>query len=215
MSLFRQLWLAVILVTLTSFIGSFAVSMLSTRSYLEQQLHRKNVDSANSLALTISQLSKDPVTVGLPITAMFESGQYETISITSPDGKVIVERMQDRIDTTVPEWFIDFFPIHAEAGRAPVSDSWMQFGVIKVVGHTRLAHQALWEQTEALIIWFLVAGVFGGLIGMLILYRIKKPLAAMVDQADAITERRFLTISEPSIPELRSIARATNDLIRR
>lgn len=215
MSLFRQLWLAVILVTLTSFIGSFAVSILSTRSYLEQQLQRKNIDSANSLALTISPLSKDPVTIGLPIAAMFDSGQYEAISITSPDGKVIAERMQDRIDPAVPEWFIDFFPIHADPGRAQISDSWMQFGVIKVASHTSLAYQALWEQAENLMFWFLAAGAFGGLIGMLILYRIKRPLAAMVDQADAITERRFLTISEPRIPELRSIARATNDLIRR
>ncbi|SCY72885.1 diguanylate cyclase/phosphodiesterase [Nitrosospira sp. Nl5] len=215
MSLFRQLWLAVILVTLTSFIGSFAVSMHSTRSYLEQQLHRKNIDSANFLALTISQLSKDPVTIALQIAALFDSGQYESISITSPDGKVIAERMQDRIDTTIPEWFIDFFPISAEAGRAQISDSWMQFGVIKVVSHTHLAYQALWEQTENLILWFLVTGTFGGLIGVLILYRIKRPLAAMVDQADAITERRFLTISEPRVPELRSIARATNDLVRR
>ena len=37
----------------------------------------------------------------------------------------------------------------------------------------------------------------------------------MVDQAEAITERHFLTISEPRIPELRSIARATNDMVRR
>lgn len=215
MSLFRQLWLAVILVTLTSFIGSFAVSMQSTRSYLEQQLHRKNIDSANSLALSISQLSKDPTTIGLQITALFDSGQYETISITSPDGTVVAERAQDRIDTTVPGWFIDLFPIQAEAGRAQISDSWMQFGVVKVVSHTHLAHQALWEQTETLIIWFLMAGALSGLIGMLILHRIKRPLAAMVGQAEAITERRFLTISEPRIPELRSIARAINDLVRR
>lgn len=215
MSLFRQLWLAVILVTLTSFIGSFAVSMQSTRSYLEQQLHRKNVDSANSLALSISQLSKDPTTIGLQISALFDSGQYETISITSPDGTVVAERAQDRVDTAVPGWFIDLFPIQAEAGRAQISDSWMQFGVVKVVSQTHLAHQALWEQTETLIIWFLIAGALSGLIGMLILHRIKRPLAAMVAQAEAITERRFLTISEPRIPELRSVARAINDLVRR
>ena len=95
MSLFRQLWLAVILVTLTSFTGSFAVSMLSTRSYLEQQLQRKNIDNANSLALSLSQLSKDSVTIGLQIAALFDNGQYESISITSPDGKVIAERMQN------------------------------------------------------------------------------------------------------------------------
>ncbi|MEP6606226.1 MAG: LapD/MoxY N-terminal periplasmic domain-containing protein, partial [Nitrosospira sp.] len=215
MSLFRQLWLAVILVTLTSFIGSFAASMLSTRSYLEQQLHRKNIDSANSLALSISQLSKDPVTIGLQVAALFDSGQYESISITSPDGKVVAERVHDRIDTSVPEWFSDLLPIHAEAGRAQISDNWMQFGVIKVVGHARLAHQALWEQTETLIIGFLIAGILSGLIGMMILRGIKRPLAAMVSQAEAITERRFLTISEPRIPELRTIARATNDMVRR
>lgn len=215
MSLSRQLWLAVILVTLTSFIGSFAISMQSTRSYLEQQLHRKNVDSANSLALSISQLSKDPITIGLQITALFDSGQYETISITSPDGKVVAERVQDRVNSTVPEWFIDLFPIHAEAGRAQISDNWMQFGVVKVVSHPHLAQQALWEQTETLIMWFVVAGALSALIGMLILYGIKRPLAAMVTQAEAITERRFLTISEPHIPELRSIARAINDLVRR
>jgi diguanylate cyclase (GGDEF)-like protein len=215
MSLSRQLWLAVILVTLTSFAGSFAASMLSTRSYLEQQLHRKNIDSANSLALSISQLSKDPVTIGLQVAALFDSGQYESISITSPDGKVVTERVHDRLDTSVPEWFSDLLPIRAEAGRAQISDSWMQFGVIKVVSHARLAHQALWEQTESLIIWFLLGGILSGLLGMMILRGIKQPLAAMVDQADAITERRFLTISEPRISELRSIARATNDMVRR
>lgn len=215
MSLSRQLWLTVILVTLISFTGSLAISLISTQSYLEQQLHRKNIDSANSLAHSISQLSKDPITIGLQISAVFDTGQYETISITSPDGRVIAERVRDRTDTTVPEWFIDLFPISAEAGRAQISDSWMHFGVIKVASRAQLAHQALWDQTASLLIWFLAAGLFCGLIGVLILYRIKKPLAAMVGQAEAITERRFLTISEPRIPELRSIARAANDMIRR
>jgi EAL domain-containing protein (putative c-di-GMP-specific phosphodiesterase class I)/GGDEF domain-containing protein len=215
MSLFRQLWLAVILITLTSFSGSFAISILSTQSYLERQLHRKNLESANSLALSISQLSKDPATIGVQIAALFDSGQYESISITSPDGKVIAERVRERIDTAVPEWFSDLFPINAEAGRAQISDNRMHFGVIKVVSHDRLAQQALWDQTGTMIIWYLMASIVSGLIGMLILRAIKQPIAVMVDQAKAITERHFLTISEPRIAELRSIARATNDLVRR
>lgn len=215
MSLLRQLRLTVILVTLASFTGSFAISLLSARSYLEQQLHSKNIDSANSLAHSISQLSKDTVTIGLQIGALFDSGQYEAISITSPDGRVIAERMRDRKVSTVPEWFIDLFPISAEAGVAQISDGWMHFGVIRVAANAQLAHQALWDQTGTLLIWFLAAGIFCGLIGILILQRIKKPLAAMVEQAEAITERRFLTISNSRIPELRIIAHATNDMIRR
>ena len=215
MSLLRQLRLTVILVTLASFTGSFAISLLSARSYLEQQLHQKNIDSANSLAHSISQLSKDTVTIGLQIGTLFDSGQYEAISITSPDGRVIAERVRDRKDSTAPEWFIDLFPISAEAGIAQISDGWMHFGVIKVAANAQFAYQALWDQTGTLLIWFLAAGIFCGLIGILILQRVKKPLAAMVKQAEAITERRFLTISDSRIPELRIIAHATNDMIRR
>ena len=215
MSLFRQLWLTIILVTLISFSGSFAVSLLSTRSYLEQQLHRKNVDSANSLAHSISRLSKDPATVGLQIDAFFNSGQYEAISITAPDGTVITERVAGPVETRVPEWFVDLLPISAPAGQAQIPDSWMHFGVIKVVSSIGLAHQALWEQTETLTgPGLLAAGILCGFIGILILQRINKPLGAMVAQAEAITERRFLTVSEPRIAELRSIARAMNDLVK-
>ncbi|WON73938.1 EAL domain-containing protein [Nitrosospira sp. Is2] len=215
MSLFRQLWLAVILVTLTSFSGSISVSLLSTHRYLEQELHRKNVDTANALAHSISRLGKDPVTVGLQIDAFFSSGQYATISITSPDGKVIIERVANPVATGVPDWFVELFPISAPAGLAQIPDSWINFGVIKVVSSASLAHQALWEQTETLLSWFLAAGILCGFIGMLILQRINKPLAAMVAQSEAILDRSFLTVSEPRIAELRTIARAMNDLVRR
>jgi EAL domain-containing protein (putative c-di-GMP-specific phosphodiesterase class I)/GGDEF domain-containing protein len=215
MSIFRQLWLAVILVTLISFSGSFAVSLLRTQSYLEQQLHQKNVETANTLAYSISRLNKDSATVGLQIDAFFNSGQYETISITSPDGKVITERVAGPVETNVPDWFADLFPINVAAGLAQIPDSWINFGVIKVVSSIRLAQQTLWEQTITLLAWFLAAGILSGLIGMLILQRINKPLAAMVSQSEAITERRFLTISEPKIAELGIIARAMNDMVRR
>ena len=215
MPLFRQLWLAIILITLASFVGSFAVSILSTRSYLEQRLQRKNADTANVLARSISQLSKDPVTIGAQIGAFFESGQFEGITITAPDGKLIAERTSEQAKTTVPEWFVNFFPINAEPGQAQISENRMQFGVIKVVSHDRLAEQALWDEAEALMIWYLIAGMISGLIGMLIMNRVRQPLATMKDQAEAITERHFLTITEPRIPELRSIARATNDMVRR
>ena len=214
MSLSRQLWLAVILVTLISFIGSFVVSMVSIRSYIEQQLHQRNIDSANSLALAISQLNKDPITVGLQIGALFDTGQYEAISITAPDGSVIDERIQEPATAAAPEWFLELFPISVEAGRAQATDNGMHFGVIKVVSQSRLGYGVLWDQAGMLMIWYLMAGVIAGLIGMLILHRIKKPLVSMAEQAEAIMNRNFLTISEPRILELRSIARATNDLIR-
>lgn len=215
MSLVRQLWLAVIAITLISFTGSFFVSLFSVRNHLEQQLDRKNIDTANSLALSLSQLAKDPATIELQVTSVFDSGHYALVTLISPDGKPMVEKKRDHTDVLIPQWFTSFFPIRTQAGRAQVSDGWSQYGIIQVTSHTRFAHQTLWEQAGTMCLWFMVASILAGLAGMLILRGISQPLTAMVRQAEAINERRFLTISEPAISELRSVARATNDMVRR
>ena len=93
MSLFRQLWLAVISLTIVIFIGSFLVSVLNARSYLEQQLSIKNIDNANALALTLSQLpERDPTAIELLISAQFDSGHYQEIRLDDPAQRVILQR---------------------------------------------------------------------------------------------------------------------------
>src|SRR5688500_448646 len=215
MSLFWQLRLTILLITLISFTGSLTIGLFAAQGYLEQQLHRKNIDSANSLAYSISQLNKDPATIDVQVAAVFDSGQYERITVSSLEGAVIAERTQAPAETGIPEWFTRIYPISAPPGTAQLSDTWMHYGVVTVAANAQFAHQVLWDQAESLFIWFLVAGLGCALAGMLILLRINRPLAAMMDQAHAIMDRNFLTISEPHISELRSIARATNDLIRR
>ncbi|HNC69022.1 MAG TPA: LapD/MoxY N-terminal periplasmic domain-containing protein, partial [Pseudomonadales bacterium] len=59
MSLIKQLWLAIALVAIVAFSGSLLVSSLSARAYLQEQLLLKNVDTATSLASTLSQMPKD------------------------------------------------------------------------------------------------------------------------------------------------------------
>ena len=88
MSLFRQLWLAIIASTVIAFAGSFLASMLTARHYLSQQLTIKNNDNAASLALSMSQMEKDPITIELQIAAVFDSGQYAMVRLSSPEGKV-------------------------------------------------------------------------------------------------------------------------------
>ena len=61
MSLFKQLWLAIILLLTLVFGSTFVVSSLSAKRYLEQQLYMKNVDNAAALALSLTQQEADPV----------------------------------------------------------------------------------------------------------------------------------------------------------
>lgn len=215
MSLFRQLWLAVIASTVIAFAGSFIVSTLTARHYLERQLAIKNNDNAATLALAMSQLDKDPVTVELQVAAVFDSGQYATVRLIDPNGKTMIEKTSPQDAGNVPDWFIRIFPIDSQPGQAQVSSGWSQFGTIALVSHSHFAYTELWGGALKLLGWFAIGGGLMGLLGMQFLRRIRRPLDAVVGQAQAISERRFTTIQEPATPELKSLASAMNTMVDR
>ncbi len=215
MSLFRQLWLAVIVSTLIAFVGSFAVSMMTARQYLEEQLAIKNNDNAASLALSMSQMDKDPVTLELQVAALFDSGQYARIQVRDPEGMTLIEKTSPAVSDDVPAWFAHLFPIASRPGSAQISTGWTQFGTVELVSHNRFAYRELWQGGWRLLMWFSLGGVLAGFLGMQILRRIKRPLDAVVGQARAISERRFIRIEEPATPELKSLARAMNVMVGR
>jgi diguanylate cyclase (GGDEF)-like protein len=215
MSLIKQLWIAIALVMTIAFGGSLLVSVLSARHYLEQQLQVKNIDNATSLALSLSQLDKDPVTIDLQISAQFDAGHYRFIRIQSPNGAVLAERVFKGALEGAPSWFVSLIPIHAEPGRAQVLDGWKQFGTLTLASHDQYVYKSLWQGTIELLVWFLVGSISLGLAGTLAIRSITRPLRQVVEQADAIAKRQFVTIAEPRTPEMRSMTRALNDMVGR
>ncbi|WP_026182566.1 bifunctional diguanylate cyclase/phosphodiesterase [Leeia oryzae] len=215
MSLFRQIWLTVMLSALIAFAGSFVVSIVTAKGYLEQQLFTQSTDSAASLALSMSQQKKDLATSELMVSALFDNGHFSLIRYTDTKGKVIVERINTTPPDKVPEWFVSLFPIVTSPATAQVSDGWMQAGTVTIVAHTRFAYQSLWEGSIKLFAWILAAGCFSGILGSVVIRRIRKPMASVVDQANGICEYRFVTIDEPKTPELRSLAKAMNAMVLR
>lgn len=212
MSLTKQLWLAVIAIMTLAFGISFLVSAWSAKSYLEDQLRLKNADNATSLALSMSQIEKDPVVIELLISAQFDIGHYRQIRLTSPTGEVLVDRVSEASTDSVPAWFIRLIPLHAEPGVAQVQDGWKQYGTLSVASHNHFAYQALWQGNLRLLAWFLGGALLCGAIGTLVLRSVSRPLGEVVKQAEAIGARRFVTIREPRTREFRSVVRAMNAL---
>jgi diguanylate cyclase (GGDEF)-like protein len=217
MSLFRRIWLTIIGLTLAAFIGSLLVNTFTARGYLEKQLFIKNKDNATALALSMSQQAeKDPVTMELLLSALFDNGHYQEIKLVDPAGKPMVERMADPgIDPGAPAWFIRLFPINAAPGVAHITDGWKQYGSISLASHSKFAYQDLWKGTLELSGYFLLGGILAGILGTLLVRLITRPLNAVVEQAHAITERRFITVESPKVPELRSVVSAMNDMVAR
>ena len=214
MSLIKQLWIGITIMLLLVLGGNFAISTITAKTYLQEQLRLKNIDNANSLALSISQMAeKDPVTLELLITAQFDAGHYEYIIFQDANKKPIVARNfdEEKVDSA-PDWFARRVSLDVAPGIAQVQDGWQQAGTLIVKSHSRYALEALWKNTRDLFDWFLCATLLSGLIGSLVLKYISRPLDVVVDQAEAIGERRFIVSQEPKTREFQRLVRAMNTL---
>jgi len=106
MSLFKQLWIAILLLIVLAIGGSVFVSALTAKNYLNDQLYQKNVDSANALALIVGGANYEPVTAELQIASQFDSGFYQSIRLRDLDKNIIVERSGSANTPGVPNWFV-------------------------------------------------------------------------------------------------------------
>jgi len=215
MSLIKQLWIAVLCITLLALGGSLVVSTLSARNYLVQELTVKNIDNAGSLALTLSHSAKDPIMIELQIAARFDTGHYRRISLVAPDGGMLAERSHEDATPGAPDWFTRLIPLQAEPGVAQVQDGWKQFGTLTLESNSRYAYESLWKATQRLLMWFSAGGLLIGALGSALIKRIVRPLNDVVAQAQAIGERRFISVTEPGTAEFRGVVRAMNALSRR
>ena len=215
MSLKRKLWLAIVLVLGLAFCGSFVLSTWAAKRYFEQQLEVKNIDNASSLALSMTQMPKDMVSIELLLAAQFDAGHYRWIRLYDPNEKLILERQQDDLRPEAPSWFIKMIPLRVNSGVAIVQDGWKQFGRLELQSHDRYAYAELWSGSKNMLLWFIVLATLTGLLSSRLMSIILRPLGFVVEQAEAIGARRFISIDEPNTLEFRSLVRAMNTLSAR
>ncbi|MEH6585121.1 MAG: EAL domain-containing protein [Halioglobus sp.] len=215
MSLHKKLWIAIIVLLLLVFSGSFLVSTLSAKSYLEQQISMKNADNAAALALSLTQQGADDILLELTLSAQFDTGFYELIELRDPEGKLKILRQDEQPIDQAPAWFVSLFKINVEDGIATVQSGWQQVGTLTLRSHSKFAYEKLWQSAQMLSLIFLIAMVISGVLGGQVLKRILKPLDDVVEQAQAIGNRRFITIPEPSTLEFKQVVAAMNEMSER
>lgn len=213
MSLYRQLWISVVICTAVAFLVSLGISAFGARDYLERQLTIKNTDAARALALSMSQLPKDAATMRLQLLTLFEEGQYEEVRLANSEGKVLFEKSEHAGHPAL--WIGRLLSINPERGVAEVSDGPTRFGRVELASVRDVAYAQLQTIAMQLFAGFLAAGALTGLLVSLVLGRMRRPLAEVTAQANAIAERRFVTLNEPQAPELRSVVRAMNLMVNR
>jgi diguanylate cyclase (GGDEF)-like protein len=215
MSLIRQIRLLLLAVVLLAVVGAAAVNLLSARATLQTQLRLKNSDNAQALALTLSQQGGDLKLMELAAAAQFDTGFYRSIRLVRSDGTTVFQSYADSKPLEAPAWFVAAVPIASEPGVAQVSDGWRPIGRVEVVSHTAYVHDELWSAVLQATGWMIALGVAAMLLGGALVQRIRRPLDAVVEQAQALVEGRYVSVEEPRVPELRRLTAAMNAMVQR
>ncbi|WP_024301443.1 LapD/MoxY N-terminal periplasmic domain-containing protein [Pseudogulbenkiania sp. MAI-1] len=215
LSLVQRLWLLLLMLAFLSIGGALVANLLNARSYLEQQLTAQNADTANALALMLTQYKAEPVMAETLINAAFDQGHFVQIRWEDTAGRPKVARKNiDGLEDT-PGWFHRLLPLAPAPGRALVNSGWLQAGRVVVISHPGYAYSSLWLGAVQTVLWLLATGLLAGLLGFLDIRSLRRQLGTVVDQAHAISEQRFLRIAIPSIPELADVAHAMNTMVER
>ncbi|MFZ3152378.1 cyclic di-GMP receptor LapD [Pseudomonas sp.] len=218
MSLLKQLFLAICLFLVVAFTGSFIAGVESSREQLLSQLRSHAQDAATALGLSMTPHVDDPAMIELMVSSIFDSGYFTSIRVVRiPDDEVIVERRSDDAsDETVPAWFSELVDLQPQGGDALIMRGWEQAARVEVLSHPQFALAKLWDSAIGSLIWLLLCGLVSAVLGGWLLRTQLRPLDNMVQQAQAITRREFLTLPKvPRTPELKRVVTAMNQMVEK
>lgn len=215
MSLLKQLFLAICLFLVVAFTGSFIASVETSREQLLSQLRSHAQDAATALGLSMTPHVDDPAMLELMVSSIFDSGYFASIRVVSiPDGKVLVERTTEVRAENIPQWFVDLVNLEPEGGDALIMRGWEQAARVEVLSHPQFALAKLWDGAIGSLLWLLLCGLVSAVLGGWLLRSQLRPLDNMVQQAQAITRREFLTLPRvPRTPELKRVVLAMNQMV--
>lgn len=176
MSLLRRLLISVIVMTLCVLAGTVFVSAQSTRAYLASQLQVQSEVAASTLVIAANREpgQRRPLMQALA-KSMFDTGQFQHLSITQPNGPALAEFSLDptQADSVAPAWFRGLFPIRVSpAVRAiPFENTTLE---LRIVASNQSGYQALWAGTLRVFLIVVLAGLCWAAFALLLVRWLKK-----------------------------------------
>jgi len=218
MSLSKQLYFGLTFVLTLVFFSSLWINVDNTRNYINSQLASHAQDTATSLGLSIKPFigsSDDLPMVDGMISAIFDSGYYQKMTLKSNEGKVLLEKHNPMVFDDVPAWFVRLFPLTPPQASTEIHDGWVKPKTLHIVSHPGFGYEQLWQ--SAVKSSWMILGLFllAGTLVSLILKTITDPIKKAAQQADEICQGNFIQVSDiPKPIELNLFVNAMNRMSR-
>jgi diguanylate cyclase (GGDEF)-like protein len=187
----------------------FLANLSGTRDFLQRQLASHAQSTASTLA---QQLSNEPSATASRVDALFDNGYYQRITLSQPDGTILLERTFPMQVDGVPDWFVRILPLGVTGGQAEaLSDG--KRTIIQISSHPGFAYQQMWiiaRNTLWLTLLFLTVAA---LLGAALLARALAPLRKMEQLALKVAEGEFTRLDPlPRVRELHHIGLSLNHM---
>jgi len=213
MTLYRQIEIVVVALSILMFAGTAVINVQDTRNYLATQLESHAQDTATSLGLSLSpHMAKgdDALMISM-VDAIFDRGYYKEITLRRINGDVIWSRQSDNNIDEVPTWLVDWIKLEAPEATSIIMSGWQQAGELHVKSNPGFAYMTLWQTITNMLWWFSGLMVVLLLITNFAVRLLLQPLDRLEAQALAVSDRRFDEIKQiPHTRELRNLIKAMN-----
>lgn len=204
------------IMVLTLLLGTFALNLHNTKTFLQEQLQSHAQDTATSLGLSLSTIPdpEDTPSMETMINAVFDRGYYQHISLNDMVGKEIYSRQNAKSMEQVPDWFINNIPLETPSAEALIQAGWIPIGTLTVSSHAGYAYIQLWQTATNLLYWFAAAALIAILIAVSIIRMMLRPLKKIEKQAEAVVKKQYIFQDDlPSTIEFRQVVTGMNAMI--
>lgn len=216
-SLKTQIYGLVIFLGILSFLGALLVSVDHTKEYLNEQMSSHAQDTATSLGLSIAPYlaSDDIIIVETMVSAIFDSGYYAAMTLTSTDdNSVILTREAPSTIETVPDWFINMFELTPPSKESQINTGWRIAANLKVTSHAGVSYYQLWQYATKATMAFAIILIISLILAYFILNAVLKPLSLVEKQAIAVSKKQFTINPKQSFTrELNVVVNALNSMV--
>lgn len=217
MSLLKQLLLAIYLFLLVACSGAFFVNLETSREQMLSLLRSRAQDAATTLELTLTGQIDNPAMIERVVSSIFDSGDFTHIRVVNiEDERLLVERSTPPDLEAVPAWFVSLVKLQPQGGDGLIMRDKEQAARVEVLSSPQFALAKLWNSALGSLLWLLACGLLCAVFASWLLRRQLHPLHALVKQAEAISEREFVSLPcVPRPPELRHVVLAMNRMIEK
>lgn len=222
MSLLRQLLISVSVAVCVILVGTLWFALEGVRGYLNERLQADAANAATSLALSLSlPTNQDPITRELLMKALFDSGQFHSISFTDPSGVVVQSLVRETAvaNAAAPGWLDAWLPIQTTTAQRAVSDGWKQIGEVAVTPEDASARLALWRLAWQVMLLVVGAGLLWAFFAIFLIRWLRRALQTEISEqvreiAGGVASPAITTLRVKELAPVHNVIESVRERVR-